>query len=264
MMWMSITWYIARNLNDCCKLHVVINMTFESLPVTRIQTVLFDLDGTFADTAPDLAHALNQTLTLHKRATLELEQIRPVVSHGGKALIQLGFGIEDTHPEFEPLRQQLLDFYVKDIALHTQLFDGINTLLEDLYQQNINWGIVTNKPGWLTDPLMNSLGLVHMACSIVSGDTLAQRKPHPAPLLHAAKQCGVNPGACLYIGDAERDIVAGKQAGMRTLVASYGYIQATDNPVDWNADGYVEHADEIFRWIMSINNEKPVNTKHGH
>ena len=223
----------------------------------KIQTVLFDLDGTFADTAPDLAHALNQTLTSHQQPTLELEQIRPVVSHGGKALIELGFKLDDTHPKFESLRQELLAFYLQDIALHTQLFDGIEALLADLHNHNINWGIVTNKPGWLTDPLMASLmrshALTQNACSIVSGDTLEQRKPHPAPLLLAAKQCGVEPQSCLYIGDAERDIVAGKAASMKTMVANYGYIETTDSPADWNADVYIDHPNEIFSWIKTTN-----------
>jgi len=229
----------------------------------KIQTVLFDLDGTFADTAPDLAHALNQTLRANGHDVLEFEQIRPVVSHGGKALIELGFGITDSHPNFELLRKQLLDFYISDIARHTQLFNGIETLLEKLHQQNMNWGIVTNKPAWLTEPLMNSLGLAHKACSIVSGDTLEQRKPHPAPLLHAARQCGVSAESCLYIGDAERDIVAGKHAGMRTMVANYGYIQATEAPAEWHADCYIDHPDEIFDWIMLVNNEY-TELKHGH
>ena len=223
------------------------------MPNPKIQTVLFDLDGTFADTAPDLAHALNQTLTAHQQPTLELEKIRPVVSHGGKALIELGFALQDTHPNFEPLRQELLTFYLQDIALHTQLFDGIEDLLIELHQHNINWGIVTNKPGWLTEPLMASLMTSHeltqKACSIVSGDTLEQRKPHPAPLLHAASQCEVKPQHCLYIGYAERDIVAGKAAGMKTMVANYGYIETTDNPADWNADIYVDHPNEIFNWV---------------
>lgn len=239
-------------------------MTHKKISQVKIQTVLFDLDGTFADTAPDLAHALNQTLRAHDRATMELEQIRPVVSHGGKALIQLGFGIEETHPEFELLRQELLEYYMRDIARHTQLFNGIELLLETLHQQNINWGIVTNKPGWLTDPLMDSLGLAHKACSIVSGDTLEQRKPHPAPLLLAARECGAAPASCLYIGDAERDIVAGRDAGMQTMVAGYGYIQTHDEPADWSADAYVDHPDEIIGWIMSFNNANPVSTTHGH
>jgi len=228
-----------------------------------IQTVLFDLDGTFADTAPDLAFALNQTLTAHDQATLGLEQIRPVVSHGGKALIELGFKLPSTDPDFEPLRLELLEYYKQDIATHTQLFTGIEPLIEQLTELGINWGIVTNKPGWLTDPLMRSLGLTDQACSIVSGDTLAQRKPDPAPLIHAAQQCGVAPEACLYIGDAERDIVAGKRANMRTMVALYGYIETDSDPLEWQADSYIDSPTEILDWVLKINNH-PRNTRVKH
>lgn len=220
------------------------------LPIT---TVLFDLDGTFADTAPDLADALNRTLTRHDKPTLTLAQIRPVVSHGGKALIERGFGINEQDPAFEPLRQELLAFYQEDLAKHTQLFPGINRLLQDIQQANMNWGIVTNKPAWLTEPLISSLNMHNPARSIVSGDTLPERKPHPAPLLHASTQCGAQPANCIYIGDAERDIIAGKRAGMLTLVALYGYISKDDKPEEWQADGYITSADEVFPWIAAYN-----------
>ena len=225
-----------------------------------IQTVLFDLDGTFADTAPDLADALNRTLEKHNRPKLEYQKIRPVVSHGGRALIELGFGITDTFAEFESLRQDLLDFYKDDIARHTQLFSGISDLLYQLAAKNMCWGIVTNKPSWLTDPLMDSLRIEHNACCIISGDTLSEKKPHPAPLLHAAAQCGSHVSHCIYIGDAERDITAGKRAGMLTLAALYGYIAENDRPADWQADGYIQSPDEILPWIENYN--ATVNTNH--
>jgi len=220
-----------------------------------IKTILFDLDGTFADTAPDLADALNRTLVKHNKAGLAFEQIRPVVSHGGRALIELGFGITEQVPEFESLRQDLLAFYQEDIARHTQLFPGIADLIRQLHKKNLNWGIVTNKPAWLTDPLMNSLQVDNLACSIVSGDTLPERKPDPAPLLFASKKCNSDAGDCIYIGDAERDIIAGKRAGMLTLVALYGYIGNNDNPIDWQADGYIQSADEILPWIDAYNSK---------
>ncbi len=227
-----------------------------------IQTVLFDLDGTFADTAPDLAHALNQTLIAHHKPVLTLEQIRPVVSHGGKALIELGFNLSESDSNFEALRLELLEFYKQDIATHTQLFDGIKSLIEQLARIGINWGIVTNKPGWLTDPLMDALDVSHLACSIVSGDTLAKRKPDPEPLLYAAKQCNTSPESCLYIGDAERDIVAGKRAKMRTMVALYGYIESVSKPDEWQADIYIENANEIIDWIIKINHSAHMGLKH--
>jgi 2-phosphoglycolate phosphatase len=218
-----------------------------------IKTVLFDLDGTFADTAPDLADALNRTLLANQREALPFERIRPVVSHGGRALIELGFGIKDDDPNFETLRQQLLQFYQSDIARHTQLFPGIENLLADLQRDGLRWGIVTNKPAWLTEPLLATLSLPQAPCSVVSGDTLPQRKPDPAPLLHASAQCECLPAACLYIGDAERDIVAGKRAGMQTMVAGYGYIGENDEPAQWQADSYIDHPQSIYPWIRDHN-----------
>lgn len=218
-----------------------------------IKTVLFDLDGTFADTAPDLTDALNRTLIANDRAPLPFAKIRPVVSHGGRALIELGFGIRDTDASFEPLRRQLLTFYQADIARHTQLFPGMLQLLHELERNDLRWGIVTNKPAWLTNPLLDSLRLPIPPCSVVSGDTLPQRKPDPAPLLHASKQCRCEPAQCLYVGDAERDIVAGKRAGMLTMAALYGYIGENDDPTQWQADSYIEHPDAIYVWLSDYN-----------
>ncbi|MBI1423156.1 MAG: HAD-IA family hydrolase [Gammaproteobacteria bacterium] len=224
--------------------------------------MLFDLDGTFADTAPDLADALNRTLAANHRAPLPFEKIRPVVSHGGRALIELGFGIKDSDSSFEALRRQLLDYYQADIARHTQLFPGILELLHALQRDKLQWGIVTNKPGWLTTPLLASLALPFAPCSVVSGDTLPQRKPDPAPLVHASAICGCDPAACLYIGDAERDIVAGKRAGMQTMAALYGYIRAEDTPQQWQADSYIEHPEAIYPWIHAYNELQLQNTRY--
>ncbi len=229
-----------------------------------IKTVLFDLDGTFADTAPDLADALNRTLKANGRQPLPFEHIRPVVSHGGRALIELGFGIQHSYAEFEPLRQQLLAFYQADIAKHTQLFPGILALLQELQHHHLHWGIVTNKPGWLTNPLLASLNLPSTPCSVVSGDTLPQRKPDPAPLLHASAMCQCEPAQCLYVGDAERDIVAGKRAGMLTMAALYGYIRAEDDPQHWQADSYIEHPDAIFPWVQSYNTQQARQSRHAN
>lgn len=227
-----------------------------------IHTVLFDLDGTFADTAPDLADALNKTLLANGRPALGFDKIRPVVSHGGKALIELGFGISETHPDFAPLREELLGYYQQDIARHTQLFPGIHELLTALATQGMRWGIVTNKPAWLTDPLLAALSLPSQPCAVVSGDTLRERKPHPAPLLHACAACDCPPHHTIYIGDAERDIVAGKRAGMLTLGALYGYIGEMDEPLLWQADGYIDHAGEIHAWISAYNADAAMNQNY--
>ena len=214
-----------------------------------IRTVLFDLDGTLADTAPDLAYALNCVLEEQGCRPLPFDVIRPVVSHGGIALIKLGFGIDEQAPEFPPLRQRLLDIYRDNIARETRLFDGMESLLATLEERGLNWGVVTNKPGWLTEPLLDALGLKARAATIVSGDTLPERKPHPAPMLLACEQAGSDAGHCLYIGDAERDIEAGRNAGMRTLVALFGYLGETDIPERWQADGMVESALDILDWL---------------
>jgi 2-phosphoglycolate phosphatase len=227
-----------------------------------IKTVLFDLDGTFADTAPDLADALNRTLLANHRQPLPFEQIRPVVSHGGRALIELGFGLKDGDAGFDSLRQQLLAFYQADIAKHTQLFPGMRELLQEIHQNNMHWGIVTNKPAWLTNPLLASLALPFAPCSVVSGDTLPQRKPDPAPLLHACAQCRCEPAQCLYVGDAERDIIAGKRAGMLTIAALYGYIREQDAPRQWQADSYIDHIGEIYPWINAYNSLQHQQTRY--
>jgi len=212
-------------------------------------TVLFDLDGTLLDTAPDLAAALNATLQLNGRDALPFEYIRPVVSHGGRALIELGFGIDPQNPGFEPLRKQLLDLYEANIATHTSLFPGMAEVLEELERRGIRWGVVTNKPGWLTEPLLDALGLSSRASCVVSGDTLEERKPHPAPLLHACTLAGSQPADTMYVGDAERDIEAGRNAGMRTLVALFGYLMEHDRPEDWGADALIKQPADILEHL---------------
>ena len=217
--------------------------------VETIQTVLFDLDGTLLDTAPDLADALNAVLQANGREPLPFGAIRPVVSHGGRALIERGFGLAPDHPDFEPLRQQLLDHYQAHIADRTRLFPGMADVLDALADQNIGWGVVTNKPAWLTNPLLQKLGLYERATCVVSGDTLEQRKPHPAPLLHACELSGCTPAHCLYVGDARRDIEAGHNAGMPTLVALFGYLMEDDRPESWGADGLIESPADILDWV---------------
>ena len=216
-----------------------------------IKTVLFDLDGTLADTAPDLASALNETLKLNDREELPYEEIRPHVSHGGIALVKLGFQMEPEEAGFETYRNQFLDIYKKNIANRTTLFDGMEELLDTLEKNNINWGVVTNKPSWLTDPLMDALSLTKRAISIVSGDTLNERKPHPAPILHACQQSGADPEECLYVGDAQRDIEAGNRAGLTTLAALFGYIKEDDDPSLWQADAMIHSPLEVLDWLKN-------------
>ncbi len=213
-----------------------------------IRTVLFDLDGTLADTAPDLAHVLNLLLAEEGKAVLPYETIRPVVSHGATALIRLGFGaIADA--ELERLRQRFLALYTDNLVRHTQLFPGMVELLAELKRRGLNWGIVTNKPAFLTDPLVANLPLPSPPASVVSGDTTTNRKPHPEPMLLACTQAGSQPAQCLYVGDAERDIEAGRRAGMKTLVALFGYISQDDRPERWGADGLIRSPREVLDWL---------------
>jgi 2-phosphoglycolate phosphatase len=214
-----------------------------------IQTVLFDLDGTLLDTAPDLANALNAVLRYNNRSPLPFEQIRPAVSHGGRALIELGFKLRPDHPDFAALKRQLLDHYQAHIAEQTTLFPGMSEVLNSIEQRGFNWGVVTNKPAWLTQPLMDALDLSRRAAAIVSGDTLNECKPHPAPLLHACKLAGSEPETCLYVGDAERDIRAGHHAGIPTLVAMFGYLMEEDRPETWGATALIQHPSDILDWI---------------
>ncbi len=216
---------------------------------TAAAAVLFDLDGTFADTAPDMARALNRLLRAEGRAPLPFARIRPHVSHGGRALIGLGFGLQPGDPDYEQLRQQFLHLYSDDLARDTQLFPGMAELLAGLEQRAVPWGIVTNKPGWLTEPLLRLLGWSERAACVVSGDTTPNAKPHPEPLLHACRQMGVVPERSWYVGDAERDIAAGRAAGTRTLIALFGYLRETDEPARWGADGLIARPLDVLDWI---------------
>ena len=214
-----------------------------------IGCVLFDLDGTLVDTAPDMANALNRTLVNHGRQPLAFETIRPSVSLGGVALVKLAFELDEADPELDRLRKEFLAIYRDNLSRESCLFPGMELVLAGLEEISASWGIVTNKPAWLTNPLMQDLQLDARTGCIVSGDTLEQRKPHPAPLLHACELLQRNPGETVYVGDARRDIEAGASAGMTTLVAAYGYIDKADNPDDWGADGLVESPEEILSWV---------------
>jgi len=218
-------------------------------PPPTLRTVLLDLDGTLADTAPDLAYALNRLREEEGRAPLPYEVIRAAVSHGSSALVRLGFGDVTDETAFAALRQRLLDRYHRHLARDTRLFAGMDALLQYVEDNGLNWGVVTNKPAFLTDPLMAALGLAARAACIVSGDTTAYCKPHPEPLLHACRLAGSAAAECVYIGDAERDIRAGRAAGMHTLAATFGYLGEADRPQEWGADALVDDPAAIIRWL---------------
>jgi 2-phosphoglycolate phosphatase len=205
-----------------------------------IKTVLFDLDGTLIDTAPDMGGALNNLLIEENFAPLPLDDIRPFVSRGGLVLVQLGFADKVPEVEIEPLRLRFLQHYRAIIAENSRLFDGYDAILHEIEKMGLPWGIVTNKPEWLTTPLLEQLQLAQRAKIVISGDSLAKRKPHPLPLQEAARRIGVDCADCVYIGDDERDIIAGRDAGMKTLTAAYGYIEDGIDYLDWQADGVID------------------------
>jgi len=217
--------------------------------MNNIETVLFDLDGTLIDTAPDLAAALNDVLQEQQREPLPFEKIRPVVSHGAGAMVKLGFQIDDDHTDFIPLRNRLVDIYADNIAIHSRLFTGMEEVLQVLEEKGIKWGIVTNKMGALTDALLAQLKLDKRSVCNISGDTLPRKKPHPDPLFHACNIAQTDPKHCIYVGDAARDVEAGQRAGMRTLVALYGYIGIEDAPETWGATGMLNTPLELLDWF---------------
>ena len=219
------------------------------MPDSTIKTVLFDLDGTLVDTAPDLAAVLNTLLEQHGKQRQPLDAIRPYVSHGSAGMLGFGFGMSDKDPGFSALWKEFLDLYADDLCHQSRLFPGMGDVLDELEQRNLSWGVVTNKPGYLTRPLMDELDLTERCCCIVSGDTLAQRKPHPAPMFHAANQADAEPAQCVYVGDAPRDIEAGNRAGMQTLVALYGYLHADDKPAEWGAGDSIASPSGLIDWI---------------
>jgi N-acetyl-D-muramate 6-phosphate phosphatase len=216
--------------------------------VTRIKAVLFDLDGTLLDTALDMTEALNRLRAEEGLDALSNEAVRCQVSHGGHALVRLAFGVLPP-AQHEAMRIRLLDIYRRQLAKHTQLFEGGDEMLTGLENRGLRWGIVTNKPGWLTDPLLLEVGLSTRAGTVVSGDTLSERKPHPMPLLHAANAMSVAPAECVYVGDAERDMQAAQAAGMYALVAGYGYLGDTDRADEWFSHGWLDKPLELLEWL---------------
>lgn len=219
------------------------------IQTTKTVAVLLDLDGTFADTAPDLGAALNHVRGLHNLPPLPLEVTRLQASHGSAGLIKLGFNVGPDSAKFPPLREAFLAHYTANICAHTTLFPGMAELVNALEQRGLPWGIVTNKPHRFTLPLMQALGYAERAACLVSGDTCAHAKPHPEPLLHAAKIIGVAPKNCLYIGDDKRDIDAGRAAGMKSLIALFGYIDPQADLTTWQADARISSPLELIKHL---------------
>jgi len=213
----------------------------------RPGSILFDLDGTLVDTAPDMAAALNLLLLEERKQAIAYERIRPQVSNGARGLLRLGFGIDIEHPDYERLRLRFLSLYESNLSVNSRLFEGMEHVLSHLEQQDIPWGVVTNKPGWLTSPLLAALNLLDRAHCVVSGDTCEKAKPHPMPLLYAADLLGQEAFACLYVGDALRDVEAARAAGMPVFVAAYGYLETGSEPAQWGADALLRHPRDLLK-----------------
>jgi len=213
-----------------------------------LRAILFDLDGTLLDTAPDMVGALNSLRIELKLEPLPFDAVRSSVSHGSARLVNLGFPDADAQ-QFAALQRRFLEIYRASLSARTRPFAGMEAVLAELADRDLKLGIVTNKPAWLTEPLLGQLELRERFACVVSGDTLAERKPHPLPMLHAAKLAGVAAAACIYVGDAERDVQAAHAAGMQALVATYGYLHAHENWQAWGGDGFVEQPADLLGWL---------------
>ncbi|MDE2358055.1 MAG: HAD-IA family hydrolase [Betaproteobacteria bacterium] len=217
-----------------------------TLPVAA---VLFDLDGTLADTAGDLALAVNRIRRVRGLEPLPVEALRAHASAGARGLLGAGMGVAPDHADYPQLRDEFLANYAAGLAMTTRLFDGVAALLRELDARMLRWGIVTNKATRFTQPVVEALGLDARAGVIVSGDTTAHPKPHPEPLLHAARLLEVDASQCVYVGDDLRDVIAGNAAGMSTIVAEYGYLGNPASADEWPATGWIAEPLALLQWL---------------
>ncbi len=206
----------------------------------NIQAVLFDLDGTLIDSAPDLGAAVDKMRVARGMSSLPLSHYRPMAGAGARGMIGLAFGYTPEHPDYEAMKEEFFRNYESCMTERTFTFDGIDQMIQDLVAMNMPWGVVTNKSKRFTEPLTQGMPLFATAAVVISGDTTPHAKPHPAPLLEAAKRLQVDPFACVYVGDDERDIVAGHAANMKTVAATYGYLGAQADVKAWQAHAQID------------------------
>lgn len=214
-----------------------------------IKAVLFDFDGTLADTAPDLGHALNRQRTARGLTALPIAQIRTQASAGSRGLLGLGFNIKPGDHGYESMRDEFLDFYTQRLCHETRLFPGIAELLDQLEMRNLPWGIVTNKPARFAHPLVQMLGLDQRVACVICGDETTYTKPHPKPLLIASDKMAISPTDCIYLGDDLRDVQASLAAGMQPIVARYGYLGNDQPPETWGARYLIDHPKELLSYL---------------
>ena len=213
-----------------------------------VGAVLFDLDGTLVDSAPDLGAAADKLRVERGLPSLPLEQYRPLAGAGARGMLSVAYGITPEHPDFLELRDAFFANYEACILERTDVFPGIAQMIAQIEERGLPWGIVTNKATRFTQPLVQAMELLRGAGAVVSGDTTPHSKPHPEPLLEAARRLGVEPRSCIYVGDDERDIVAGEAAGMKTVAAVYGYLGAKA-PSAWGADAMINSPDELLKLL---------------
>lgn len=217
----------------------------------RIQAVLFDLDGTLIDSAPDLGAAADAMRTARGLPSLPLDLYRPMAGAGARGMLGVAFGLTPESPEFATMREEFFCNYEARMTHSTIVFDGVVHLVASLQQRGLRWGIVTNKSKRFTNPLVASIADFSSAAVVVSGDTTPHSKPHPEPLLFAARSLGVLPEKCLYVGDDERDIQAGKAAGMPTVAATYGYLGSQADTARWAADAEINSPLQLLQLFAS-------------
>jgi N-acetyl-D-muramate 6-phosphate phosphatase len=215
----------------------------------HIKAVLFDLDGTLIDSAPDLGAAADLLRTARGLPSLSLDAYRPMAGAGARGMISVALGFTPDHPEFAALRDTFFTHYENSLTERTRAFEGVDTLIAALSTRGLPWGVVTNKAMRFTAPLTRGMSLFASASTIVGGDTTPHAKPHPAPLLEAARQLGLPPELCLYVGDDERDIVAGKAAGMCTVAATYGYLGLAGSVTHWQADAEIHSPLDLLKYL---------------
>ena len=224
-------------------------MTTKQFPLVR--AVLFDLDGTLIDSAPDLGAAADRLRTDRGLESLPLHAYRPLAGTGARGMLSVAFGITPEHPDFPGLREEFFSNYERCIHERTEVFAGVPELVATLTQQSMKWGVVTNKMTRFTSLIAQRVALFGDAGAIVSGDSTPYSKPHPAPLFAAAEQLGVEPHECIYVGDDERDIQAGRAAGMGTVAAMYGYLGTGAMPADWGADAMIYSPLDLLKLLKS-------------
>ena len=214
---------------------------------TPIQAILFDLDGTLIDSAPDLGAAADQMRVARGLPSLPMADYRPFAGSGARGMLRVAFGMQPEDAQFPAMREEFFQNYERRMTQDTIVFDGVAELLKNIVDSQLQWGVVTNKSKRFTDPLSRQMDVFATAGAVISGDTTPHAKPHPEPLLEAARRIGVAPEACVYVGDDERDIIAGKAAGMYTVAAVYGYLGEKQSVAQWQADDVIDSPRELLK-----------------